>query len=80
MYIYAATASPTAVASGVAPYVGNPGFGIHCHPLDSVNPEFIWRAPMVNPLIPLDSRTGIHKMGQTDSRFRIFSSLWGFSR
>ena len=22
------------------PYVGNPGFGIHCHPLDSVNPDF----------------------------------------
>jgi len=31
-------------------YVGNPGFGIHCHPLDSVNSEFIWRAPLVNPL------------------------------
>jgi len=25
-------------------YVGNPGFGIHCHPLDSVHPGFIWRA------------------------------------
>ena len=31
-------------------YVGNPGFGIHCRPLDSVNPGFIWRAPLVNPL------------------------------
>jgi len=30
-------------------YVGNPGFGIHCHPLDSVNPGFIWRVPLVNP-------------------------------
>ena len=34
--------------SGV--YVGNLGFGIHCHPLDSVNPGFIRRAPLVNPL------------------------------
>ena len=32
------------------PYVGNPGFGIHCHTLDSVNLGFIWRAPLVNPL------------------------------
>ena len=30
--------------------MGNPGFGIHCHPLDSVNPRFIWRTPLVNPL------------------------------
>jgi len=29
--------------------MGNPGFGIHCHPLDSVNLGFIWRAPLVNP-------------------------------
>ena len=35
---------------GTQPYVGNPGFGIHCHPLDSVNPGFLWRAPLVNPL------------------------------
>jgi len=32
------------------PCVGNPGFGIHCHPLDSLNPGFIWQAPLVNPL------------------------------
>jgi len=31
-------------------YVGNPGFGIHCHPLDSVNPGFTWRAPLISPL------------------------------
>jgi len=49
--------------------VGNPGFGIHCHPLDSVIPGFIWRAPLVNPL---NSCTGIHKMGQHESRFGIF--------
>jgi len=48
------------VVLGSRPYVDNPVFGIHCHPLDSVNPGFIWRAPLVNPL---DSRTGIHKMG-----------------
>ena len=47
---------------GRVPYVGNPGFGIHCHRLDSVNPGFIWRVPLVNPL---DSGTGIHKMCQT---------------
>ena len=47
----------------------NPGFGIHCHPLDSVNPSFIWRAPLVNPL---DSRTGIHEMGQHESNFGFF--------
>jgi len=28
----------------------NPGSGIHCQPLDSVNAEFIWRAPLVNPM------------------------------
>jgi len=27
-----------------------PEFGIHCYPLDSVDPEFIWRASLVNPL------------------------------
>ena len=31
-------------------YVGNPGFGIHYHRMDSVNPGFIWRAPLVNPI------------------------------
>jgi len=31
-------------------YVGNLGFDLHCHPLDSINPGFIWRAPLVNPL------------------------------
>ena len=49
-------------------YVGNPGSGIHCHPLDSVNPGFIWRAPLVNPL---GSCTGMHKMGPKESRFGI---------
>jgi len=34
-------------------FVGNPGFGMYCHPLDSVNPGFIWRAPLVNPCIHL---------------------------
>jgi len=38
-------------ALAMEPYVGNPGFGIHCPPpLDSVNPGFIWRAPLVKPL------------------------------
>jgi len=54
------------------PYVGDLRFGINCHPLDSVNPESIWRAPLLNPV---DSRTGIHKVGQTESRFGIFFSL-----
>jgi len=27
---------------GLRAYVGNPGFGIHCHPLDSVNLGFVW--------------------------------------
>ena len=31
-------------------YGGNPGFGINCHPMDSMNPGFIWRVPLVNPL------------------------------
>ena len=54
---------------------GNPGFGIHCHPLDSVNPGFILRAPLVNPL---DSRTGIHKMAATKFRLGfVFFSLRG---
>jgi len=53
-------------------YVGNPGFGIRCHPLDSANPGFVWRVPLANPLKSLDSRTGIYKMGQKESRFRIF--------
>jgi len=30
-----------------------------------------WRAPLVTTWIPLDSRTGIHKLGQKDSRFRM---------
>jgi len=37
--------------------------------LDSLNPGFIWRAPLVNPL---DSRTGIHKVGQKESRYGLF--------
>jgi len=52
-------------------YVGNPRFGMHCHPLDSVNPGFIWRTPLATPWIALDSRTGIHKMGKKESRFGI---------
>ena len=52
--------------------MGNPGFGIHCHLLDSVNPGFIWRqAPLVNHVNPLDSRTGIHKMGRQESRIDV---------
>jgi len=31
------------------PYLSNPEFVLHCHPLDSVNPGFIWRAPLVKP-------------------------------
>jgi len=54
--------------AGHGAYVGNPGFGMHCHLLDSVNPGFIWQAPLVNHVNPLDSRTGIHKMGQQESR------------
>ena len=59
MYVYtrarvrmcAVTAWPSPPVSAASPpYVGNPGFGIHVHPLDSVNPAFIRRAPLVNPL------------------------------
>jgi len=41
--------SPADESAALSPCVGNPGFGFHCHPLDSVNPGFNWRAPLVNP-------------------------------
>jgi len=51
--------------------VRNPEFGIHCHPLDSVNPGFIWRAPPVNPLDSFGCTYMDSEMGQKSSRFRI---------
>ena len=36
--------------TALEPYVANSGLSVHCHHLDSVNPGFIWRPPLVDPL------------------------------
>ena len=58
--------------------MGNPGFGIHCHPLDSVNPGFIRRTPPVNPLDSFGfTLQGFMKRAKQNLDSEFLSSLRG---